>query len=221
MRSGPSAAITSCSARRQRNRNGGPSGTSATASIGSGCGSSRNGRGASSASARKRRNASQPVVARHLRRQADRGDLGDMAVLRDQPAHAGSAQPRAQAVDQPVDVGVILGAAKADLFGRAGLGDHHRQPRHVEAEAGIEFVGERREPLGKQRADVAASRKGREVPAAMRRSAPSVRNNVSSMRRAPSPRRSSATFSRPASRSTVPSTSSSRAIGSAKRCSAT
>ena len=50
----------------------------------------------------------------------------------------------------------------------------------------------------------------------MRRSTPSVRNNVSSMRRAPSPRRSRANFSRPASRATMASTSSSRAIGSAK-----
>ena len=77
-----------------------------------------------------------------------------MAVLRDQPAHAARAQPRAQAVDQAVDFGRVFGAADADLFGRAGLGDHHRQPRHVEAEAGIERIGERGEPLDKQRADV-------------------------------------------------------------------
>jgi len=66
----------------------------------------------------------------------------------------------------------------------------------------------------------AGSRNGRDVPAAMRRSAPSVRNNVSSSRRAPSPCRSRVDFNWAASRSITASTSSSRAIGSAKRCSA-
>ncbi len=85
---------------------------------------------------------------------ARRGDLGDVAVLRDQPAHAARAQPRAQAVDQAVDLRRVFAAADADLFGRARLCNHHRQPRHVEAEAGIEFVGERRQPLDEQRADL-------------------------------------------------------------------
>ena len=50
MRSGPSAATTSCSARRQRKRSGGPSGTRAkTSSIGSGLARSRSGRGLKSA----------------------------------------------------------------------------------------------------------------------------------------------------------------------------
>ncbi len=55
----------------------------------------------------------------------------------------------------------------------------------------------------------------------MRLTAPSVRNSASSMRRAPSPRAVSAVLRRAASRSTVASTSSSRAIGSGKRFSAT
>ena len=49
---------------------------------------------------------------------------------------------------------------KPTCSGGSRLGDHHRQPRHVEAEAGIEFVGERGEPLGKQRADVACIAQG-------------------------------------------------------------
>ena len=40
------------------------------------------------------------------------------------------------------------------MLWRRWLSDHHRQPRHVEAEAGIEFVGQRRQPLGKQRTDL-------------------------------------------------------------------
>ena len=155
MRSGPSAATTSCSARRQRKRNGGPSGTSATASIGSGRVNSRSGRGAKlRLGAIAAEGLPAGVGDGHLRRHAGPGDLRDMAVLRDQPAHAPHAQPRAQAVDQAVELGLILRAADADLLGRAGLRHQHRQPRHVEAEAGIERVGQRGQPLDEQRADV-------------------------------------------------------------------
>ena len=77
-----------------------------------------------------------------------------MAVLRDQPPHALAAQPRAQAIDEAVHLFCFIAAANADLLRRASLGDEHRQPRHVEAEARIERVGERGEPLGEQRADL-------------------------------------------------------------------
>src|SRR5262245_12801701 len=77
-----------------------------------------------------------------------------MAVLRSQPAHATRAQSCAQAVDQTTKLGRILSAANADLFRRTGLGDNDRQPGHVEAEAGIERIGECGEPFYEQRPDV-------------------------------------------------------------------
>ena len=157
MRSGPSAATTSCSARRQRKRTGGPSGTSATtSSIGSGLASSRSGRGAP---VRPRRGSggTRPSRARlrvgRLRRHGRGGELGDVAVMRDEPRHAPPAEPRAQPVDQAVELGLILAAAETDLLLRARLGDEHREPRQIEAEARIDLVAERGEPLDEQRAD--------------------------------------------------------------------
>ena len=64
---------------------------------------------------RKRRNASQPSSARALACAGTSrgGELRNMAVLGDQPRDAAKAEPRAQAVDQAVDIGLIFGPAKA------------------------------------------------------------------------------------------------------------
>ncbi len=76
-----------------------------------------------------------------------------MAVLGDEPRHPPPSEPRAQAVDQAVELGLILVAAETDLLVRAGLGDEHGEPRQVEAEARIDLVAERGEPLDEERAD--------------------------------------------------------------------
>jgi hypothetical protein len=89
-----------------------------------------------------------------LRGETSLCQFGNMTVLRHQPAYATRAQARAQAVDQTTKLGRILRADDADLFRRAGLGDNDRQPCHVKAEAGIECIAERGEPLHEQRADV-------------------------------------------------------------------
>ena len=81
------------------------------------------------------------------------GEFGNMAVVRDEPRHAPPAEARAQPVDQAVELGLVLAAAKPDLLLRARLGGEHRQPREVEAEARIELVAQRGEPFDEQRAD--------------------------------------------------------------------
>jgi len=93
------------------------------------------------------------IGAGHLGGDIGPGDFRNMAVLRDRPAHTLRTQPRAQAVGQAVELGAVFGVADADLFGWARLCNQHRQSRHVEAEAGIERVGECGHPLDKQRAD--------------------------------------------------------------------
>ena len=95
-----------------------------------------------------------------------------------------------------------------------------RRAAPVEAEAGIEPSAERRQPLDKQRAHLLGSRIGARGAGVEPAHLPSVRNSRSSRWRAPSPRRSSMLDRPPTARSS-PSTSSSRAIGSAKGCSAT
>ncbi len=76
-----------------------------------------------------------------------------MAVVRDEPRHAPPAEACAQPVDEAIEVGLILAAAKPDLLFRARLGVEHGQPREVEAEARIDLVAERGEALDEQRAD--------------------------------------------------------------------
>ena len=88
-----------------------------------------------------------------MRRQGDGGELGDVAVVSDQPRHPPPSQPCAQAVDQAVEIGLILTPAETDLHVRTRLGDEHREPRQVEAEARIDLVAERGKPLDEERAD--------------------------------------------------------------------
>src|SRR5262245_20098031 len=88
-----------------------------------------------------------------LRRHGAGGELGDMAVVGDEPRYSPPSEPRAQAIDQAVERGLVLVGAEADLLVRAGLGDDDGKPRQVEAEAGIDLVAQRRQPLDEERAD--------------------------------------------------------------------
>src|SRR5262249_31182155 len=161
MRSGPSATTTSCRARRQRKRIGGPSGTSAkTSSIGSGL-ARRSGRGLKLASTRKRRNASQPGSARACAGTACAASSGVLlawaieGAARRRPrrapqrAAAAASEPRAQAVDEAVELGLFLAGAETDLLVGTRFGVEYREPRQIEAEAGIDLVGQRGESLNK------------------------------------------------------------------------
>jgi len=82
------------------------------------------------------------------------GQFRNVAVLSDQPAHAARSQSSAQTIDKTTKLGCIFTAAYADLFGRTGLGDHDRQPRHVEAEAGIECISQSGKPFHEQPANI-------------------------------------------------------------------
>src|SRR6516165_7868536 len=145
------------------------------------------------------------------------GQFRNMTVLSDQPVDAARPQPGAQTIDKTTELGCILTAAYADLFGRTGLGDNNRQSCHVKPKPGSNASARAASRSTNSSRISSGSRKGREVPVAMRRTTPSVRNRASSIRRAPSPRRSSANCNRRASRLVIARTSSSRAIGSAKR----
>ena len=135
-----------------------------------------------------------------------------MAVMGDEP-HNRRRPRRAQTIDEAIELSPIFVSAEADLLVLKGFGGQHGEPRQIEAEARIDLVAERGQPLDSARI-ACGSRMGREVPAAMRLTVPSVRKSASSRRRAPTPRAASAVLSRAASRSMVASTSSSRAIGS-------
>ena len=88
-----------------------------------------------------------------LRGKCGFGHFRNVAVLRGQPLHAARAQPRAQAIDQAAKLGLIFSAANADLLRRGGLDNDDGQPRHVEAEARVECIGQRGEAFNKQPAD--------------------------------------------------------------------
>src|SRR6516165_4896216 len=94
------------------------------------------------------------LSARHgLRRHRRGGEFGDMAVTGDETRNPPPPEPRAQAIDQAVELGLIFTRAETDLLVRTRLGVEHRQPRQIEAEAWIELVAERGEPLDEERAD--------------------------------------------------------------------
>src|SRR5215469_5610101 len=102
--------------------------------------------------------AAEPIPAklgaRHdLRRHRRGGEFGDMAVTSDETRNPPTSEPRAQAIDQAVELGLIFTRAETDLLVRTRLGVEHRQPRQIEAEARIELVAERGEPLDEERAD--------------------------------------------------------------------
>ena len=144
-----------------------------------------------------------------------------MAVLCDEPRDAPASEPCAQAVDQAVELGLMLASAETDLLVRARLGDEHRKPRQIEAEARIDLVAERGQPLHEQRADrlgIAHRARGAGGDALDRPVGAKERKLEPARAVAARP---SVVSSRAASRSTVASTSSSRAIGSWKLRSAT
>ena len=148
MRSGPSAAITSCKARRHRKRSGGPSGTSAKASIGSGrVQQPKRARWELCFLAVLSKPTPAGITVNGLRRKDGLGQFRNVAVLSDQSAHATCSQTGAQTIDKTTKLRCILAAGYADLFGRTGFGDNNRQPCHVEAEAGIECICKCNEPL--------------------------------------------------------------------------
>ena len=220
MRSGPSACATSCSARRQRNRTGGRPALGdgldrlrppAAGSAVDGEVITARGSGGTRPSRRPFRRAA-PARARRPRRT---------------PGYACPAAP-----------GASRGAGRSAR--RAGRPDgRSRRHRSHRRKAGLLRIGQRSatsavsrtmskpkpgssaianhgEPLGEQLADARGIAQRPRVPTSSRNTLPSVRNSASWMRRAPSPRRSSIAASCRASCSMVPSTSSSRAIGSAK-----
>src|SRR5262249_35776208 len=78
---------------------------------------------------------------------------GDMAVTGDETRNPPPSEPRAQAIDQAVELGLIFTGAETDLLVRTGFGGEHREPRQIEAEARIDLVAERGEPLDEERAD--------------------------------------------------------------------
>src|SRR6516162_2443197 len=92
--------------------------------------------------------------ARHgLRRHRRAGEFGDMAVTGDETRNPSPSEPRAQAIDQAVELGLIFTGAETDLLVRTGFGVEHREPRQIEAEARIDLVAERGEALDEERAD--------------------------------------------------------------------
>src|SRR5262249_57669005 len=92
--------------------------------------------------------------ARHgLRRPRRGGEFGDMAVTGDETRNPPPSESRAQAIDQAVELGLIFTRAETDLLVRTRLGVEHRQTRQIEAEARIDLVAERGDPLDKERAD--------------------------------------------------------------------
>src|SRR5215472_1395002 len=149
--------------------------------------------------------------SRHgLGRNGRGGKLGNVTISGDEPRNPPPPQPRAQAIDQTVEPGLIFARAEADLLVWAGLGIEHREPRQIKAETRIDFVAERGKPLDEQRADrqrVAQRPRGADRDA-LDRAIGAKKGNLEP------PRAVNAVSSRAASRSTHASTSSSRAIGS-------
>src|SRR5262245_17440618 len=88
-----------------------------------------------------------------LRWERSSGELGTMAVMGDEPRNPPSSEARAQAVDEAIELGPIFVSAEADLLVRTGLGGQHGEPRQIEAEARIDLVAERGQPLDEERAD--------------------------------------------------------------------
>src|SRR5262249_56062815 len=72
--------------------------------------------------------------SRHgLRRNRRGSKLRNVTVAGDQPRNAPASEPRAQAIDQAVELDLICARAEADLLLRTGLGGPHPEPRHAPA----------------------------------------------------------------------------------------
>src|SRR6266404_3151895 len=92
--------------------------------------------------------------ARHgLCRHGRGGEFGNVAVAGEEPRNAPPSEPRAQPIDQAVELGLIFARAETDLLVRESFGVEYRKPRQIEAEARIDLVAERGKPLDEQRAD--------------------------------------------------------------------
>ncbi len=89
-----------------------------------------------------------------LHRNSDGSQFRNVTVERDQLANTLRAEARSEAVDKVVELGGILIVSETDLLGRQGLGRQHREPRMIEAKAGIELVGERGKPFHEQLANL-------------------------------------------------------------------
>src|SRR5262249_32085087 len=74
--------------------------------------------------------------ARHgLRRHRRGGEFGDMAVTGDETRNPPPSEPRAQAIDQAVELGLIFTVAETDLLVRTGFRLEHPHPPPIPPQA--------------------------------------------------------------------------------------
>ena len=179
MRSGPSIAATSCSTRRQRKRSGGPSGISASVSIGSGRSNSRSGR--LGASARRVDRALPPARASPLTPGADERVFGNMRVDERLAASRGSAQSRAQPIEQIGELATARSASRARSHSRCegSSGSAARHERRIRSTPKPASISSSSAPPArrstKRRAIARASLSGRPAATRIRRTSPSTR----------------------------------------------
>ncbi len=146
----------------------------------------------------------------------------NMGVLRNDAADAVEAEPRAQSIDKMRKILGVVRAGEPDPGARRADSLTRTARRIMSKPKPGSYSSPRTASRSTNRRRIRAGpRIGAAVPTSSRTTLPSARNNESCSRRAPSPRFSRKAFSSaPASCSTVPSTSSSRAMGSGKRYSA-
>ena len=97
----------------------------------------------------------------------DDGEFGNVRVLRHEARHAAQAKARAEPIDKMREIG-RLGCRQSGLHRIEPLRHQRGKPHHVEAEAGIAFVAQRRQPIGEQPADargIAQRRAGADLDA--------------------------------------------------------
>ncbi len=89
------------------------------------------------------------------RRQGGDGELRNVRVLRHQAGDAARPEPRAEAVDEVPQLGIVGEniAGERGLHRGVALGDESGEPHHVVAEAGIAGVADGGEPVGEQADD--------------------------------------------------------------------
>src|SRR5207249_5962510 len=76
--------------------------------------------------------------------------LRQVRILCEETGDAMGAEPRAQAVDERIEIGRKFFGAQIDLHFRQELGEENAEAGEIEAEAGIERISEPMEPLAKQ-----------------------------------------------------------------------
>ena len=183
MRSGPSARASQNCARRQRKRNGGPSGTSDRGTEFLPAFPT----GAGAAAADRLAPARRPVLVRAKSRScagtAALCGFGNMGVLRHKALHPGLANRAASRSTRKLDLAAgIFVAVKADGGGlRSRSASKRFQPDQVEAETGIQRIGQRIQPFAQQpQHHVRHRARRRPVLTAMRRTLPSARKKDAS-----------------------------------------